>query len=72
MNDAIQVLRQEGAVLVDPANIPSIVDGTPANNLLLFPSCTTRAANRFACPRSLARRQARGAAHCRHSGNGSP
>ena len=45
MNEAIQILRQEGAVLVDPADIPSIVDGTPANNLLLFPSCTARAAN---------------------------
>ena len=45
MNEAIQILRQEGAVLIDPADVPSIVDGTPANNLLLFPSCTARAAN---------------------------
>ena len=45
MNEAIQILRQEGAILVDPADIPSIVDGTAANNLLLFPSCTARAAN---------------------------
>jgi amidase len=45
MNEAIQILRQEGAILVDPADIPSIVDGTAANNLLLFPSCTARATN---------------------------
>ena len=41
MNEAIQIMRQEGAILVDPADIPSVVDGTPANNLLLFPSCTS-------------------------------
>ena len=40
MNDAIAVLRREGAVIVDPANIPSIVDGTPANNFLSFGVCS--------------------------------
>ena len=46
MADAINVLKQEGAVIVDPANIPSVVDGTAANNLLLFGTCTgTRAAD---------------------------
>jgi amidase len=40
MNEAIAVLRREGAVIVDPANIPSIVDGTPANNFLTFGVCS--------------------------------
>ena len=40
MNDAIGVLQREGAVIVDPANIPSIVDGTPANNFLTFGVCS--------------------------------
>ena len=39
MNDAIAVLQREGAVIVDPADIPSIVDGTPANNFLTFGVC---------------------------------
>jgi amidase len=39
MADAIEVLRKQGAVIVDPANIPSIVDKDPANNLLLWNSC---------------------------------
>jgi amidase len=46
LNEAIEIMKREGAVIVDPANIPSVVDGTPANNLLLFGTCvTTRAAN---------------------------
>jgi amidase len=40
MNDAIAVLQREGAVIVDPANIPSIVDGTPSNNFLTFGICS--------------------------------
>ena len=40
MNDAIAVLQREGAVVVDPANIPSIVDGTVANNFLTFGVCS--------------------------------
>lgn len=40
MNDAIAVLQREGAVIVDPANIPSIVDATPANNFLTFGICS--------------------------------
>ena len=40
MNEAIAVLQREGAVIVDPANIPSIVDGTPANNFLTFGVCS--------------------------------
>jgi amidase len=33
--EAIEILKQLGATVVDPANIPSIVDGTPANNFVL-------------------------------------
>jgi amidase len=39
MEEAIQILRNEGAVIVDPADIPSIVDPTPANNFLTFGVC---------------------------------
>ena len=39
MNDAIAVLRQQGAVIVDPADIPSVVDKDPDNNLLNWPTC---------------------------------
>jgi amidase len=34
MEEAIEVLRQQGAVIVDPADIPSVVDPDPENNLL--------------------------------------
>lgn len=34
MNEAIDILRENGAVIVDPADIPSIVDPDPAHNLL--------------------------------------
>jgi len=40
MNDAIAVLKAQGAVIVDPADIPSIVDKDAKNNLLLFGVCT--------------------------------
>lgn len=40
MNEVIAVLVREGATVVDPANIPSIVDGTPANNFLTFGVCS--------------------------------
>ena len=39
MAEAIEVLRKEGAVIVDPANIPSVVDPDPANNFLLLAAC---------------------------------
>ena len=46
MAEVIGVLQREGAVIVDPANIPSVVDTEPSNNLLLFGTCTgTRAAD---------------------------
>ena len=34
MAEAIEILRQLGATIVDPADIPSVVDPDPANNLL--------------------------------------
>ena len=40
MADAIAVLRKQGAVIVDPADIPSIVDRDPANNFLIWNSCS--------------------------------
>jgi amidase len=40
MDEAIEVLRREGATVVDPADIPSIVDGTPANNFLTWGVCS--------------------------------
>jgi amidase len=39
MEEVIQILQREGATIVDPANIPSILDGTPANSFLTFPTC---------------------------------
>jgi amidase len=41
MTDAIDVLKQEGAVIVDPADIPSVVDKDAANNFLLWGVCTS-------------------------------
>jgi len=40
MADAIAVLRTQGAVIVDPADIPSIVDPDPAKNVLLWNTCS--------------------------------
>ena len=34
MAEAIGILRQRGATIIDPADIPSVVDPDPANNLL--------------------------------------
>ncbi|MCU1348007.1 MAG: hypothetical protein JWO56_1037, partial [Acidobacteria bacterium] len=40
MADAIDVLKAQGAVIVDPADIPSVVDKDPKNNLFLWGVCT--------------------------------
>ncbi|HEX4138053.1 MAG TPA: amidase family protein [Bryobacteraceae bacterium] len=40
MNEAIAVLKQQGAVIVDPADIPSIVTTDPDRNLLLWNTCS--------------------------------
>jgi amidase len=39
MADAITILKKQGAVIVDPADIPSIVDKDPAHNLLRWNGC---------------------------------
>lgn len=39
MEEAIQILRSQGATIVDPADIPSYVDGTPANHFAVFGVC---------------------------------
>jgi len=40
MADAIDILKQQGAVIVDPADIPSVVSPDPAGNLLLWNQCS--------------------------------
>src|SRR5258705_10991218 len=40
MVEAIAVLRKQGAVIVDPADIPSVVDTDPANNFVLWNTCS--------------------------------
>jgi amidase len=40
MDDAIAVLKQQGAVIVDPANIPSVVDQDPKSNFLRWGQCS--------------------------------
>jgi amidase len=40
MVEAIAVLRKHGAVIVDPADIPSVVDKDPANNFVLWNTCS--------------------------------
>jgi amidase len=39
MDSAIAVLKAKGAVIVDPADIPSVVDTVPANNFLNWNPC---------------------------------
>jgi len=38
MAAAIAVLQQQGAIIVNPANIPSVIDQDPARNLLASPT----------------------------------
>jgi amidase len=40
MNEAIAVLKTQGAVIVDPADIPSVVDKDAKNNILNWGICT--------------------------------
>ena len=40
MDDAIAVLRKEGAVIVDPANLPSIVDKDAKDNFMTWGICS--------------------------------
>jgi amidase len=39
MAEAIAVLKERGAVIVDPADIPSVIDPDAGNNLLLWSTC---------------------------------
>ncbi|MFN2444989.1 MAG: amidase family protein [Vicinamibacterales bacterium] len=40
MAEAIEILRAQGAEVVDPADIPSITDPDPKNNFLLWGTCS--------------------------------
>lgn len=40
MSAAIDVLKQQGAVILDPADIPSVVDKDPKNNFLTWSVCS--------------------------------
>jgi amidase len=40
MNEIIDVLKSKGAVIVDPADIPSVVDTSAADNFLLWNVCS--------------------------------
>jgi amidase len=40
MTDAIAVLKQHGAIVVDPADVPSFVDTDPKNNFTLWDYCS--------------------------------
>ena len=40
MDDAIAVLKQQGAIIVDPANIPSVLEKDPTKNILAWNGCS--------------------------------
>jgi amidase len=40
MDDAIEILKKQGAVIVDPAEIPSFVEKDPKNNFTQWPYCS--------------------------------
>src|SRR5580693_5430851 len=40
MAEAIEILKQQGAVVVDPVEIPSFTDKDPKKNFLLWPYCS--------------------------------
>jgi amidase len=40
MDAAIEILKQQGAVVVDPAEIPSFIDKDPSNNFTHWPYCS--------------------------------
>ena len=41
MAEAIDILRKQGAIVVDPADIPSVVDKDRENNLLAWSVCSS-------------------------------
>jgi amidase len=40
MDDAIAAMKAQGAIVVDPADMPSILDKDPSNNFLLWNTCS--------------------------------
>ena len=46
MDEAIAVLKAQGAIIVDPANIPSVTDQDPKNNFLRWNTCSGANAGR--------------------------
>ena len=40
MDEAVAVLKQQGAIIIDPADIPSVVDQDPKNNFTLWNQCS--------------------------------
>ena len=40
MDEAIAVLKQQGAIIIDPADIPSVTDKDPKNNFMLWNQCS--------------------------------
>jgi len=46
IDEAIAILRREGATVVDPANLPSAVDPDPARNFFNWPICAGETATR--------------------------
>jgi amidase len=40
MSEAIAILKQRGAIIVDPADIPSVITKDPENNLLKWNTCS--------------------------------
>jgi amidase len=40
MREAIDILKQKGAVIIDPADIPSVVDQDESKNFLRWPVCS--------------------------------
>jgi len=40
ITEAIAVLRQQGAIIVDPADIPSVIDPDRQNNILFWNTCS--------------------------------
>jgi amidase len=40
MTDAIDALKREGAIIVDPVELPSVVDRDPKNNFLVWRTCS--------------------------------
>jgi amidase len=40
MAEALEILKQQGAIIVDPADFPSVIAADPRNNLVLWNQCS--------------------------------